>query len=177
MQVAFPGKRVEANKVLFKRFRLGGDLSRCCHREARTIKYKLVVSAHHVRVNLGQSEARSRCAEDRFALSPLSDVPGRRVDSDDEVCALLCEFFYRVAAVTTPLPILLIVPGVFANTQSNSSAVQCANALLVARKKIACLVEDVIGRQQHLVLPEEKLAALNHGGRILSSDPGICRSM
>ncbi len=85
------------------------------------------------------------------------------------------QFFDRVAAVAAALPILLVVPGVLANGESDSLPAKLQNVLFLGGLEIARLVEDVVVRQQHLGLVENDFAVFDNGGGVLRSDGCVGR--
>ena len=78
----------------------------------------------------------------------------------------MSEFLHGVALIEPAVPKRLIVPGVFANGDRDRSNSQRGEFLAFGRTEVALLVEDVVVRQQHLMLAEGDLAALEHGGSV-----------
>ena len=81
----------------------------------------------------------------------------------------LCEFFDRIAQIQALLPELFVVPGILADRDGRLAAPHWMQGLLCRRNEPARLVEDVIGRQQHLVLPERLRPAFDHRRAICGS--------
>src|SRR5947199_219623 len=72
-------------------------------------------------------------AEDIFAQFSFSNVPRRSVDRHNQIGTLPDQFLYRITAITSPLPVLLVIPSVFADCERDSFALNGANALFVGR--------------------------------------------
>ena len=76
------------------------------------------------------------------------------------------QFLDGVAAIERALPKLLVVPGVLADGERDFAAIQKENRLGLGGDEVARLVEHIVGGQQHLGLPEQDIAARQHGGAI-----------
>src|SRR5437868_9078948 len=126
---------------------------------------------------IGNRQAEALCSrvKDGLALFALAYIPRRSVDRDDDVSALLNELFDGITGIAATFPILLVVPEVFADGERDSRASNGADGLAVSGLKIACFVEDVIGRQQHFALIEDDVAVLDHSSGVLGLDCGVFR--
>src|SRR4051794_15433943 len=70
------------------------------------------------------------------------------------------------------IPVLLVVPCVLADREGDGCTSDLSQRLPACRQEPASFVEDVIGRQQHLVLPEHKLALSENRGRVCGALSG-----
>ena len=78
----------------------------------------------------------------------------------------------RIALIEAALPELLVVPGVLADGERDVRGRRCSAELRrIAGHEIARFVEDVVGGQQHLCLPEQDLAALQIAALLVARLP------
>ena len=157
---------VREDQVLGEGDRGGDHLAGGIHGEAGAVEDQFVVAAHLIHVHDRQTEAAGHRGEDLAAQRPLTLVVGRSVDGDDDAGAGVREFIHRVPPVQRPFPELLVVPGVLADGEGNGQAADFDHRLLFGGTEVARLVEDVVGRQQHLVLAEDDAPAFEHGGGV-----------
>ena len=76
------------------------------------------------------------------------------------------QLFHRIHRVEPPRPEVLVVPGILADGNGQPDAVQFHHLLRPRRRKVALLIENVVKRQQTLVLFEKKPAAIQQNGGI-----------
>ena len=141
-QVGLKGLGLRANTAV------GGD------DETRSIENELVVAAdlvHHRNRNLKPAGDGLKHLETHLALA---HVIRRGGNVDEQVHSLGGKFLHRVALVKFAVPKLLVVPDVLADGDRHARAVDLVDRLAFRRLKVAPLVEDIVGRQKHLALPE-----------------------
>ena len=164
--IAFSCNGVHQHQIVFKRGRRCDHVSRRIHGEAAAIEDQMIVAAHLIHIGHRDLVPLCRGLKQFAPQFAFPHVIGRSVDADQDLRARLNQFFHRIALIERPFPELFIVPRIFANSHRDSRAAQRADGLLVGWKEVASLVEDVVGGQQHLVLPEDDLSALDNGGTV-----------
>ena len=82
----------------------------------------------------------------------------RSIDADEHLGAGFRHFLHRIAQVEAAFPELVVVPGVLADRQRSLPASDEMQGLACRRDKLSRFIEDVVGGQQHFVLPENNRA-------------------
>src|ERR1019366_1953030 len=96
----------------------------------------------------------------------LAQPKRRRGNVQYEIPAPADQFLHGIDAIEPPVPEALVVPGVLADGQSHLLAAKAEQLLALGRSKVAHLVEDVIGGQQHLRLDEFDASLAQQGGGV-----------
>ena len=76
------------------------------------------------------------------------------------------ELFDGIDGVEATRPEVLVVPGVLADGDGEPSSVELDDLLRSGRRKVALLIENVIERQQPLVLFKKQVAAVDEYGGV-----------
>ncbi len=87
------------------------------------------------------------------------------------------EFLDGINRVEATRPEVLVVPGIFADGNGQAHTVQFHHLLRARGGKVALLVEDIVKRQQALVLLEQEAAAIEKNSGIdgLLAGVAACR--
>src|SRR5258708_22272702 len=96
----------------------------------------------------------------------IVDGVGRSGNVNDYAGSLCSQFGDWVAVVASHRPEVLVVPHVLANRDAQLFVAEAEYFLFRGWLKIARLVEYIVGRQQHLALLEDNLAAAQQRGLI-----------
>ena len=163
---------VHQHQIFFERSRARDHFTLRIHREAGSVEKQLIVPAHLVHVYDRHAKMARGGGEDLGPLRALAHVIRRRVDADQDARSGRGQFLHRIAAVAPALPILLVVPDVFANGQRGDGIAQRQRRLFRGRLKIARFIEDVVGGQQHFMLAKRDAPALQHRGAVVDRQPG-----
>ena len=156
-QVGFKGVGLCANTAI------GGD------DETRSVEDELVIAAnliHHRDRNLMAACDRPKHFEADLALAHVIRRGGY---VDQDVQALGGEFLHRVALVEFAVPELFVVPNVLADGDRQARTAGFVDALAFRRLKVAPFVEDIVGRQKHLSLPESDVPLRQIRGAVSGS--------
>ena len=87
----------------------------------------------------------------------------RGSDVQDQIAARAQQFIYGIYVIETPVPEMLVIPGVFANGKRHLSAIDGDELLGRRGREVAHFVKDVVGGQKHLGLNEFNVAVAQHG--------------
>ena len=74
--------------------------------------------------------------------------------------------FHRIDGVESPRPEILVVPRILADGNRQPHAIELDHLLRARRREVPLFVENVVERQQALVLFQQKLAPIQKNGRI-----------
>ena len=138
---------VEIDQVFFKRLPLRNHPSIGSNHQTRSIEHQTVVSSdlvhHRDRHLLIARDGRQHVAPQLALAQPKR----RRRDVEHEVAAGPHQFLYGIEAIQLPVPEAFVVPGIFADGQSEQHAGEVDQMLAFGGSEVARLVENVIGRQ------------------------------
>ncbi len=154
MQISGKFFRVKVNQVFLERFPARDHLAIRPNYQARSIEQQTVVPANLVHHRHGNPLIFCNRRQHVMSQLPLPKPEWRSRNIEHEIAARSYQFFDRIDAIKPPVPETLVVPGVFANGQSHLLVTQAEQMLARGGSKIAHLIEDVIGWQQHLRLDE-----------------------
>ena len=76
------------------------------------------------------------------------------------------QFFNGIDGVQPPRPEVLVVPGVFADSDGEPFTFKFKDVLAFGRSEIALLIEDVVKGQQHLLLPKDDASSVDQNGEV-----------
>src|SRR5437667_7452214 len=147
MAIAAHRAAIEQHQIFGERRRRGDYVARCIHGETAAVEDKLIVAAGLVDINQRQMEMAGRGAEHGAAKRALLHVVGRSVDADQQTGASIGKLLHGIAAIEAALPILLVVPDVFADRKRRLGSANLNGKLLLGGLEVARLVENVVSRE------------------------------
>ena len=151
---------IDNHQVLFKRSGLGDQFSARIQGQRRPIKDQAVVAAHLVAQQHRNAVAPSDGRQHLPSQLALRVPERRRRQVDVHRRMLRHDLLHRVDGVETPRPEILVVPRVFADGDAQAHAVKLNHLLRTSRREVALFIEDVVERQQALVLFQQQLSAI-----------------
>ncbi len=157
---------IDHNQILFERGSLRNQLAVRVEGQRGAVEDQAVVAAHLVAHQHRNSVAPGNRRQHLAAHGPLAVPERRRREVDMHGRVLAHQLFHRIDFVEPPLPEVLVVPGVFADGDRQPHAVQLDHLLPLCRREVTLLVEDVVERQQPLVLLEHEVALVQQNSRI-----------
>ena len=99
----------------------------------------------------------------------MARLPCQKGDEDRLICTaglLAHQLFHGIDRIQPPRPEVLVVPGVFADGNRQPHSVQFHHLLRSRRGKVPLLVEDVVERQQALVLFQQQASSIQQNAGI-----------
>ena len=165
------GVRVEEEEILAKHRALRDEPARRVEGQARAVEEQLVVATDGVAIDERSADLRDEAGEHLHAEPIFAEVPGRSGDVEKNLRASLDELTRGVAQVAALVPKRFVVPDILADRQADFASVEIDGGVFLSRLKIAVLVEDIVGREQHLRAGREDFPMLQkrHGiGRLAS---------
>ena len=164
VHVAGQSLGIEIDEIFFAGAALGDDFAFCVQHQAGAVEDQAVISAnlihHHDRHFVLAGDVGQHVAP-KFALA---NPEGRGGDVQHEVAAGAYQRIHGINRVERLGPEALVVPGVLADGQRHAVATKVEELLALGGGKIAHLVEDVVGGQQHLGLEKNEAAVHQQGG-------------
>ena len=151
---ALPRRGIEQYQILLERQRLRRYVSVGRQRQAGAIKNQTVVSPELVYVNHRPAMPQRDGPQHLKTQRPFIQVVRRCRNIDQYTASLLDNFVDRIALVELLGPEAHVIPGVFANRNSQHLRAKRKCALLFRRLEIPRFIKNVVRRQQHLILLE-----------------------
>src|SRR5207244_1519750 len=118
--------------------------------QARPIEHQTVIAANLVDHDDWNLVLSGDAGEHAAAKLTFPDPEWRRRDVEQEIAPGADQNFDWVKSIKLLGPELLIIPRVFADRQGHAIAAEGKQFLALGGREVTHLVEDVIGRKEHL---------------------------
>ena len=146
------GVHVADEKVLLEVAPAHHQVALAVEPERVPVEHQLVVAPDLVHVEQGSPVLRRFLSNHVAADRGLADREGTRRDIEQDRGAAVGELAHRVAGIEALRPEVAIVPDLLAHGQPEAHAFEVEWLDAAAGLEVAVLVEDVVGRQQRLVV-------------------------
>ena len=139
--------------------------------DRRAVEEQLVVAAHLVHIHERNVVARGDAREKIVTRAPLAAVERRRGNVQDDLRPLPRQLVDRIAAVDFRAEDFVVEPEILADGDACFDAGDVDDTNAASRLEVAQLVEDVVSRQQRLVLLMHDPAVLCDERRVVQRFP------